>query len=438
MFMSNKIRISLKITVFIAIFFLITNVLAFLIRDESSAYTRIWMHELFTEKNVDILYCGASHVSHGITPKVADKIWGKNNFSTGSAAQNIEGTYAVLRQAIKLHKLQRVFLELDFAVATYTPVKEKTGFKSEYSIAHYIRDPKIKFDYYRTMSTPKYYINTLLPIGKDKHMSLNPKDLLHRYKSFINGDYFNYVYKDKDADYDGKGCLLDKRPVKNGTFSNYYDEGAIRIDRISDDWKNTIDKIIKLCKENDIELTMYSMPCSDFYLAEKGNYDEYYTFVKNFCRERGFNYYDFNLAKEKYLRLFDEDFHDDNHLSGLGVYKYTKSMCDYFVGNIPCDDMFYDSYADKLKAQEDRIFGLVIKPTNDKKAVTITPMVNHISENRISYDIEAFYDGKNHILEKGTSKNFITLPKGKSGELVVTAYLDGIMTNKATEYFISF
>jgi len=70
--------------------------------------------------------------------------------------------------------------------------------------------------------------------------------------------------------------------------------------------------------------------------------------------------------------------------------------------------------------------------------VTITPMVNHISENRISYDIEAFYDGKNHILEKGTSKNFITLPKGKSGELVVTAYLDGIMTNKATEYFISF
>lgn len=83
--MSNKIRISLKITVFIVIFFLITNVLAFLIRDESSAYTRIWMHELFTEKNVDILYCGASHVSHGITPKVADKIWGKNNFSTGSA-----------------------------------------------------------------------------------------------------------------------------------------------------------------------------------------------------------------------------------------------------------------------------------------------------------------------------------------------------------------
>ncbi|WP_303918233.1 hypothetical protein [Treponema berlinense] len=436
--MSDKVRIPVKIALFIAVFFIITTVLAFLIRDETSAYTRIWMNELFEQDNVEILYCGASHVSHGITPKVADKIWKKNNFSTGSAGQHIGGTYAVLRQAVKLHKIERVFLELDFAVATYQPVKEKKGFKSEYSIAHYIRDPKIKFDYYRTMSTPKYYINSLLPIGKDKHMSLNPKDLAARYKSFFNGDYFNYVYKDKDADYDGKGCLLDKRPVKNGTFSNYYDEGPIQIGKISDEWKDDIDRIIALCKEHGIELTMYSMPCSDFYLAEKGNYDEYYSFVKKFCNERGFEYYDFNLAKEKYLRLFDEDFHDDNHLSGQGVYKYTKVMCEYFTGNVPKEEMFHDSYAEKIKTQEARIFGLVIKPTENKKAVTITPMVNPaVDMESIRYDVSVFYDGKEEILKTQTTDTFIELPKGKSGKIKVTASLNGVRTNEALQHFVA-
>lgn len=436
--MKNKFKIPLKIVLFVVIFFFICQFLAFLLRDESSAYTRIWMHELFEQDNVDVLYCGASHVSHGVTPKIADKMWQKNNFSTGSAGQNIEGTYAILRQAIKLHKIQKVFLELDFAVATYAPVKDTTGFKSQYSVAHYIRDPKIKFDYYRAMSTPKYYINSILPIGKDKHMTLNPKKLIHRFKSFINGEYFNYVYRDKDVDYDGKGCLLDVRPVKNGTFSNYYDEGPIRIDKISNDWKNTVDKIIALCKENNIELTMYSMPCSDFYLAEKGNYDEYYNYVNNFCESRGFRYYDFNLAKEKYLRLQDEDFHDDNHLSGLGVYKYTKVMCDYFLGNIPQDDMFYNSYAEKLSMQEDRIFGLVIKPTDDKKAITITPMVNHVSKDNIQYDVTVVYDGKEVCLKTRTNDTFINLPDGKSGEIKVTAYLNGVKTNEAVQHFTTF
>ncbi|MCR5606642.1 MAG: hypothetical protein K6F69_07490 [Treponema sp.] len=436
--MTNKIRLPLKIAAFIAVFLLLCQLLAILIRDESSAYTRIWMHELFTEKNVDILYCGASHVSHGITPKVADEMWHKNNFSTGSAGQSIVGTYAVLRQATKLHKIERVFLELDFAVATYAPTKEKTGFKPDYSLAHYIKDPEVKLEYYLSLSSPKYYINSLLPIGKDKHMSLNPKDLIYRYKSFLTGDYFRYIYVDKDADYDTKGCLLDKRPVKNGTFSNYYDEGPIKIDRISDEWKNYIDKIIKLCKENNIELTMYSMPCSDFYLAEKGNYDEYYQIVKEFCNSRGFEYYDFNLAKEKYLKLEDEDFHDDNHLSGLGVYKYTKVMCDYFLGNIPKDDMFHASYAEKIKSQEDRIYGLVIKPTDDKKAVTITPMVNHISSDNIKYDVIAFYKGEDYQLASKTTDTFIKLPAGKSGDLKVFAYLNGVKTNEATVHFTAF
>ena len=212
--MSNKVKIPLKIFAFLVVFYLVCSVVAFLLRDESSAYTRVWMHELFEEKDVKILYCGASHVSHGITPKVADKIWNKSNFSTGSAGQTIQGTYAVLRQAAKIHKLEKVFLELDFAIATKEPVKKRTGFAADYSLAHYIRDPKIKLDFYLSLSSPAYYINSLLPIGKDKHMVLNPDDLIFRYKSFINGDYSNYVYIDKDADYDTKGMLTRQAACK--------------------------------------------------------------------------------------------------------------------------------------------------------------------------------------------------------------------------------
>lgn len=437
--MSNKFKIPLKITAFVAIFYVLCLAVAFLLRDDSGSYTRLLMHELYEQDNIDILYCGASHVSHGITAKVADRMSGRNNFSSGTPSQSIKGTYAILRQATKLYDIEKVFLEIDFAVATQAAAKYRSGFTADYLIAQYIRDPAIKWSYLFSVTSPKYYVNTILPIGKDKQMTLNPQSLFLRAKSIFDGSYFRYEYVEDGFEYDGKGCVLDLEPVRNGTFFDYKEKGRILVEAVSDDWKNTVDDIIALCKEKGIELIFYSQPCSDFYLHEKGNYDEYYDFCKEFTSSRGFDYYDFNLAKEKYQKLEDEDFRDNNHFSKQGVYKWTKIFCDYFfTGAIPKDDMFHTSYAEKIAAQEDRIYGLHMLASNDKKSMTIRPIVNHVDESRITYDVLIDDGNGETLLAERTFDTKIQLPAGKSGTVRVVSYLDGARQNDCKTHFTSF
>ena len=433
--MNKKIGIFLKFTIFTVIFYILCFIVAFLICDEHSSYTRIFMHEFYAQKNIDNLYLGASHVSHGLLPSLAEELTGESHFCTGSAGQTIEASHAILKQAVKTHKIKRVFLELDFAVASYPAAKDRRGFKADYIIAKHLRNPAVKFVFLFSLSSPEFWINSILPIGKDKHMTLHPKELLYRWKSFFNGEYFNYVYHDKDAEYGGKGCLLDIRLVKDGSFMNTYDEFPIDVSIITEEWKNTVDKIIKICKDNNIELVLYSMPCSDFYLIEKGNYDDYYKFCKDFVESRGFEYYDFNLANEKYLSLRDSDFHDDNHLSKQGVYKWTNFLCDYFFLNkLPKEDMFHTSYAKKIASQEKKIYGLVLKNLTDKKALEIKPITNCDDFTKISYIVSTKVNGEEKHLYTGQD-TIIQLPTEQAGEVRVQSFLDGMLQNDCTTQF---
>ena len=236
--------------------------------------------------------------------------------------------------------------------------------------------------------------------------------------------------------------MLDLEEIPNGGFSNDEREGRIAVEKISDDWKNTIDNIIALCKENGIELILYSMPGSDFYLNERGNYDEYYAFCRDFARERGFTYYDFNLAKSEILSLEDSDYHDDNHLSKKGVYKWTETFCDFFVSKYKeenaLETYFYASYAEKMAEMSDKIFGLYMITGDDKKTMKITPLTNARDTKRITYDVYAITAAEEMLLAKDSINTTVALPSGKSGKIRVVSYLDGIKQNDCVESFASF
>ena len=436
--MKKNVKIPLKIAIFVMIFYVLCIGVAFCLRDDYGSYGRVLLHELQEQDKVDILYCGSSHVSHGIVAQIADEMTGKVNFSTGTAAQSIQGTYAILQQAVKLYHIEKVFMEMEFAISTQTPPSKRSGFKADYLVAKYIQNPKIKFDLLTSISTPKYYLNHFLPIGKDKYMTLNPKSLAYRAKSLLTGDYFKYIYEDEDDVYAGRGCLLDHRIIKNGSFSETIQEKPISISSISQEYLDMIDKIIALCKEYNIELFFYSMPCTDFYLAEKGNYDEYHNFIKKFLGSRGYEFYDFNLANEKYMQFEDEDFRDDNHFNRQGCYEWTEMFWNFFNGNIPKEEMFYDSYAERLNAMEERIFGLFYDFKDDKKTLEIKPITNRNTNSLVTYDFFAIYDNEEHIIEKNTTNPVITLPKEKSGKIRVISYLNGIQQNDCLESFTSF
>lgn len=438
----KKSLLLLKIFLFLLIFFIFSIPIGFLLKDDTNSYARTLFHEFYRQEKIDYLICGASHVSHGVEANIASKKLGKSVFNVGTPSQQIDGTYALLRQAVKLYKIEKVFLELDFAIACDLSVSDRAGFKAEYIVASGIKDLKIKTDYLLHCSNIKYYFNSFLPIGKDKLITLNPKKVANKAKSLLNGEYFKYNYVSKGSEYAGKGCVLDLEEVPEGSFSNYYTEFPIYIEGIPADWKNTVDKIIDFCNSNNIELILFSMPGSDFYLNEKGNYDEYYDFCKSFANDRGLKYYDFNLAKQETLTLKDSDFHDDNHLSKKGVYVWTDAFCSFFDEKYKeencLEKYFYSSYSEKMSATPDKIFGLYMITSDDRKSMEIIPVSNHVDSKRITYDVWAITGTEESLLSKDSIQTNIALPAGKAGKIRVISYLDGIKQNECTENFASF
>ena len=77
--MKSKI-IFVKFIVFIAIFYVLCTLVAFLLCDEEGSYSRIFMHEMYEAKRIDTVFLGASHVSHGVLPSLLDELTGEETF----------------------------------------------------------------------------------------------------------------------------------------------------------------------------------------------------------------------------------------------------------------------------------------------------------------------------------------------------------------------
>ena len=103
----------LKVVAFTALFFFLTIPVAFVLKDDTNSYARVLFHEFHNQDKIDYLICGASHVSHGLEADIASKKLGKSVFNSGTPSQKIDGTYAILREALKLYKIEKVFLELE-------------------------------------------------------------------------------------------------------------------------------------------------------------------------------------------------------------------------------------------------------------------------------------------------------------------------------------
>lgn len=433
-----SMKFFVKIIVFTALFFVFSGVLAFFLKDDSNSYSRVLRHEFYEQDNIDYLLCGASHVSHGLDTRIADKAFEKNVFNTGTPAQQVDGTVAILKQAVKLYKIEKVFFEMDPGIICSFGFKERLGHTADYIAMDFLKDPKIKFNYMLRLSTPKYYLNSILPIGKDKLMDLNPKKIIGKIKSVLSGKYFKYEFGDDKSAYAGKGCVLDKDYVPAGTFSSDFWDLPIIVEKIHPDIINAMTELADICKENNIQLVFYSMPATDFYLSMRKNYDDYIEFCRDFAEKNGCPYYDFNLCREQYLSLNDEDFSDDNHLNYRGVEKFTNIFCDFFTGKISERELFFDSYNQKLTVMDDRIFGLVLTAADDCKSFTINPVSSNVEPEKITYDIYIRNGNDYAPLFIGTSDPVVKFPATGLLQFRIISYVDGNLNNIVEKSYFSF
>lgn len=84
---------------------------------ESSSWERAVMKDFYSQKeNIDFLYLGSSHVFMNVIPVKLDEINGRNNFNLATSAQPMMASYYLLKEALKYHSPEHVYLEMYYMI----------------------------------------------------------------------------------------------------------------------------------------------------------------------------------------------------------------------------------------------------------------------------------------------------------------------------------
>lgn len=440
-----------KVLIFILIIVLLNELFRYLLIDDSNSYTRLMMHEMYeSEENIDILFLGSSRCYNTIIPDLLDEKFDAYTFNGGSAGQPLDATYYLLKEAVKYHDLQEVYIDIYLPLITDNLAQRK-DLISTYLIADYMKPSIDKISFLLNSSTPEHYFNSFFLAKRDWEHLFNPSWIIENVKTKQTAEYKNFEYfEGYTSQYMGRGFILNNTIVEQGAFYMDNTPVPIEINPVSEHVDKYINKIIELCEEEQIKLTFYSIPSPDHILVSYDNYNDSYLYMKSYFAEKGYEYYDFNLCKKEYLDLKDTDFWDVLHLNYSGAQKFCDVFSDFFTGKTGTE-IFYSSYEGVEDYWGDTVLAISIQHVFDKSEITdypfvidfdsydyfkIEPVPNH------SQDLEykfwrADSDDKIYDMQDFNENNIVALPKGESGNLAITTRLKGttdIINNVKFEY----
>lgn len=383
---------------------------------QEDLWSRILWHNFYRqEENIDCLYLGSSHVYNDINPEILDEKNGKNNFNLSSSGQRVIESYYYLKEADKYHNPETVYLELYYHASTGESgdYRDRSTIQDGWNNINYIRPSLGKMEAVFDMDPVQYYPEVVFPFIRYRGHLIEKDWIRARVSEKAADDYKNYIYNDGMTEYRDKGYKKTSRELTNLLF---------RRDRIPEEMFLTKDaekylrKTIEYCREKDISIVLFSSPIYEIQPMSTENYDSYVMGVKKIAAEYGVPYYDFNLVKEEYLPIqYPEYYQDVGHLNTKGADLFTHFFYQV-VSSEPESNKkyFYDSYLEKLKKSEERIYGLYFyeaggtEVDKDEPDKTRRMIIASNRDKELEYQVFLMPDGGETVLlqEYSTNKEF--------------------------------
>lgn len=370
-----------KIVLFVAVVAAVTVLMNYLYVDDTDEFARYMLYEFYEEEeNIDRLYIGTSHVFCGVNPVLLDEINGDNNFNLATGTQQLIASYYLLREADRIHDLDKVYLELyyDCTVEGKGNVHDPSTFPYSWLVLNQMKPSFNKLSYIFDLSEPAYYYMSFLPFMRYKEQLFNTKYVTRVFQAKQSETWKNYEYRHitrvDDREYvmrDGeKGFRLCDRTPECGGFFEQTQEEPLKEDPITEESLEYLLKITEYCKEHEIDLVWIGYPLADFQLVRKGAYDNYVNQLSVLARQNQVPYYDFNLCKREYLDLSQNIYWSDmGHLNTAGAELFTEFLGHFLLAQEAGDDAyrncFYNSYEEKIRDSQEKIYGLEIVRSQD-------------------------------------------------------------------------
>lgn len=424
--MKKIIYILLKSVSAIIFAFLIIQCLSYILIDDSSSYTRLTFHEFYTQQeNIDTLYVGSSHCFRAINPQIMDEKTGKNNFNAGTSCQYLDGSYAIIQEAVKNNELERVYVEMYYGQIGLAP-ENRENVTATYIISDYLKFSVNKVMYLLQATDAAGYANSFLPLRRDINKIFDYDYIFNTIQKKSTEEYKKYCYiSNEDEFYSGKGFVFSDYGVPKHSYGDL--DGFAPINAMSEYDIKIMNKIIDCCKKNDIEVIFFCAPMSDFRLVSLGNYDDYVQEIRAFCDKNDVKYWDFNLCKREYMDLDESYFIDDNHLNGKGAEIFSLLLADLDIGVLDPKEVFHNTYLDKVSEDNNIVYGTILYQNSDGFDIK-TVKKNYSGQ--LYYSVYQQEGEESIMLQEHTENTFVPIMGRQHGSIqIITTNEKGIELN---------
>lgn len=417
----------------------IDQVLKYILVDDMESDVRAVMHEFYQQEDIDTLFIGSSLVYCGYDPRILDEEWGENTYIAGTPIQKIDGSYYLLKEALKKNDIKTVYVDTYNRHYIDEPEKRTEGhMELVYYITDYMKNTWNKIEFLLNASGSEHYVNSFFVPSRYGNHLLDLERMERIIKAKRKEEYSEYTLPGGFY----KGAMFTQGQAGAPNMIAKIDEanyGSIGEEAISNYSLQCLDKMVALCKKEDIRLVLLGTPVPHLYVDSVENYENYHNYMKKYAEQNDIEFYNFNLCKIDCLNFEKSDFLDMQHLSGTGNEKYTRFFADFMknYSEEEKEQCFYNSVEEMNQDMLPQTFGIRYEAYKEAEK-------SYIFEVAANYNIDAEYkfciiDGdngeittiqefdKNNVLcvEEETDKKYKVLVRDiETKEMCEEVYVD--------------
>lgn len=254
------------------------------------------------EKDHDVIFIGDCEVYENFSPKILWEDYGINSYIRGSAQQLIWQSYYLLEDTLRYEKPDVVVFNV-LAMKYDEPQKEAYNRMTlegmEWSVS------KIKA-IEASMTEREEFLDYVFPILR-----------YHSRWSELTSEDFQYLFQTEKVSHNGYYMRVDVKAAENVPTGN-----VLADYRFGEQAYAYLDKMTRLCEEQDIELILIKSPSLYPYW-----YDEWEEQIQQYADEHGLRYLNFLALAEEIGVDFSQDTYDGGlHMNLSGAEKITKYL----------------------------------------------------------------------------------------------------------------
>ena len=280
-------------------------------------------------KDHEVIFIGDCEVYANFSPMVMYEEQGIKAYVRGSSQQLIWQSYQILKETLKYEKPKVVVFNVNSM--RYDKSSEKVSEAYNRLTIDKMKWSREKVDIILdSMTEDETFLSYVFPILR-----------YHSRYDKLTSEDFKYLFKRKNNTYNG---FLINKNIKGVTALPT--KRRLAETKFSDECYSYLDKITKLCKDNDIKLVLIKAPSLYPYW-----YDEYDEQIRNYAQQNGIDYYNLKNNVEEIGIDYSQDTYDGGlHLNLTGATKLSKFFANLLKQNYDLTDFRGDSvYEEKLK-----------------------------------------------------------------------------------------